>query len=248
MTYVTNPFRFGAAWRRYVSSTLPAQVLSGNVTMSLPVGGVGQVMVAAIGFRSNAAFSMPAGWTQIDQVLSANTADGQPSSCLLAYKIRGASETDPVVFTRSGGNKANGLIVGYTPPAGEAALDTSASFTMPVAFSEINHPGVTVADPNSLVVAVSSLSNPEVDAVQLFAASLSAGQSSALVTPDVVNPVSKADWEWVAFSTTDSAGVACATYLHDVAGVPAGATGAITGYTAFSARVTTIVAAFKPVP
>jgi hypothetical protein len=248
MTYVTNPFRFGAAWRRYVSSTLPAQVLSGNVTMSLPVGGVGQVMVAAIGFRSNAAFSMPAGWTQIDQVLSANTADGQPSSCLLAYKIRGASETDPVVFTRSGGNKANGLIVGYTPTIGGAALDMSVTFTMPAAISEINHPGVTVAEPGSLVVAVSSISNPEVDALQLSAASLSVGQSSALVAPNVAAPVSKADWEWVAFSTTDSAGVACATYLHDVAGVPAGATGAIVAYPVFSSRTATIVAAFKPVP
>jgi hypothetical protein len=248
MTYVTNPFRFGAAWRRHVSSTLPAQVLSGNVSMSLPTGAAGQLLVASIGFRGNASFSMPSGWTEVAQVLQASTVDGGPSSCLIAYKIRGASETNPAVFTRAGGNKAAGIIAGYTLSAGTPTLDTFVSSTMPAALPNIDHPGLTVAEPGSLLIAASAISNFETDAAQLAAASLAAGSSGSLVTPDVTEPVASSNWDWVAFSSFDTAGVACSTYVHELAGVPAGATGAISGITFFSARVTTIVAAFKPVP
>jgi hypothetical protein len=80
-------------------------VTSGNLSPALPAGTVdGDLILAPIAYRSNAAFTLPAGWQLVrdsntGDVLSANNGT---ASAVLAYIVRGAS-APANTFTRTVG-------------------------------------------------------------------------------------------------------------------------------------------------
>lgn len=120
----------------FVAEGTVANVASGNISPGLPAGiQEGDLLIAAIAYRSNAAFTLPSGgeWTQIAQESSGNTsttASTAISSLMFAYCVRGASDPNNT-FTRTGGNVARGMIFAFRPGSGYAfgALDNSASYT-----------------------------------------------------------------------------------------------------------------------
>lgn len=120
-----------AAWGVPKISTA-VTAASGNITLNEPAGiAQGDLMVACISYRSNAAFTLPTGgaWSLVatQQSLGDTDFSAGVGSGLMAYAVRGASAPN-LVFTRTAGDIARGVIVAYT--GGNATpYDTGSSLT-----------------------------------------------------------------------------------------------------------------------
>ena len=219
-------------------------VSSGNLGFSLPPGGAGQLLVAMIGFRSNATFAMPAGWTQIQQAVNADTTTGGQVSALMAFKVRAGGEPAPT-FTRAGGSVAGGCLVGYTPSAGGLTFDTSSIFEQPSATTALAGTAITVASGNALVVALAVMGDYDITPSTTFvAAGLSAAAPPGVLVPGTSTPVNTGQWSDAFFSGRLSPTPRFAAHGWDLAGVPAGSTGAFSGTSVASSRSRMIAASF----
>lgn len=136
--------------------TAITEVASGSLTFPAPTGSPaeGDLLVACIAYKDNAAFTLPAGWSLAGQENTGNTTVGASgvASALMAYIVRGASVPD-LTFVRTGGDVARGRIVAYAGGSG-TPLDTTASTTLAVADSTITVGSITTASANELVVAM----------------------------------------------------------------------------------------------
>lgn len=215
---------------RSVSSVASAS--SGDLTMNAPAGGAqGDLYVATISYRSNAAFTLPSGgeWTLVDEENSGNTtanSTGSIGSGLMAYCIRGSSEPN-FVFTRTGGDIALGRVVAYTPGAGETVtLDQASGNTLGSASTTVTTTGVTTTEDLALVVMAECL-----------ARSTTASRARATDPDEFI-------WRERADSSTTT-GADCGLAISDATKFAAGATGTLTYTAGSSARHVCIVGAFK---
>lgn len=124
----------------FVAEGSVANVASGNVTPGAPAGTqAGDLLIACIAYRSNAAFTNPTGgeWTTIATQQSSGNTSTTASTAIasghMAYCIRGASDPN-FTFTRTGGNVARAMVFAFrgvdpTTPLDNANAVTEASNT-----------------------------------------------------------------------------------------------------------------------
>ena len=240
MPGLLNPFLTSAVLRTF--SNLPT-VASGNLAFTLPTGSAGQLMVAHIGFRGSAAFAMPAGWSQIAQVTTADTTTGGEVSGLVAWKVRGAGEPDPT-FTRTGGGRANGAVMCYGVTGGSYTFNTSSTFAQGSASTTLSTTALTVSAVNSLVVVMGVMAVFDTTPSTSFAA---AGLSAAAPTGTLValsENVRSDRWGDLYFNAWPTVPV-CAVHGWDLAGVPAGSTGAFSATSTGSSHGLMVAAEFR---
>jgi hypothetical protein len=224
-------------------------VASGNLAFAaLPTGSVGQLLIAQIGFRDSPTFAMPSGWTQIVQVTTPDTSLGSRVSGLMAFKVRAASEPTPT-FARTGGGYAVGAVIGYAPAFGNLAFDASSSFAQATATTALAGTAVTVAESDSLLVAVAIVAGQDdTNNSGFVAAGLSKAASPPGLAPSVAS-VSKTAWNQGYWNRVIFGGATGVTAMgFDVANVPAGSTGAFSGTSVVSSRALVIAASFRRTP
>jgi hypothetical protein len=199
---------------------------SGSVTIGLPPGSPGQMMVAIIGFRGSPAFTMPSGWTAARQVTNASTANSGPVSFLFAYKVRTPSDGFNAGFARTGGSVAQGWIIGYTPSSGSlsfgAVSGTAGNTASPATLPSFTPPGAR----NLIVAAVTHGSFWSTPQAGFAAASLPATASPGTLFSGPT--VSATEWTNVAFAARGFGGANVGTQIVDLWDVPNVATGALT--------------------
>lgn len=246
MTGLLNPFILRASQytieRAFGGFDIPT---SDEVFLTLPPGEAGQLLVAQIGFRGSAPFAMPEGWTQIAQVATADTSLGGEVSGVMAWKIREAFE-GPASFARTGGGVAGGIIVGYTPSVGGLTIDTHTVFAQPSATTALTGSALTVSAADSLLVTTAIVAGIDTTLDHDWsAAALAKIAAPSGVVPGTPSPVSRSTWGQTFMASMDAPDTAVTALGFDVAGVPAGSTGAFSGASIVSSRGLVIAAAFR---
>lgn len=125
----------------HIDTTAATEVASGDITLAEPTGAAaGDLLVAYISYRSNAAFTLPTGWALCaDQQSSGNTTantTGSIASGLTAYIVRGASAPD-YTFVRTGGDVAIGRVQAWRSDSGTPVLDVGRSVTRTTAGTNV---------------------------------------------------------------------------------------------------------------
>lgn len=133
------------------------EVTSGNLTLTEPSGSTeGDLLVAGIAYRSNAAFTVPSGWalaaTQQSSGNTVTTTVGGIGSGLLAYIVRGASAPS-FTFTRTAGDVAQGAVACYRCAPGYTwVYDIGSSATMAANGTTVSTAAFTTASTGELLV------------------------------------------------------------------------------------------------
>jgi hypothetical protein len=222
----------------------PVTAASGNLTLTEPAGvQEGDLLVACISYRSNAAFTLPSGWTLVATQQSGGntTANGTGSigSGLMAWIVRGAA-APALTFTRSGGDVALGRIQAYRGQA-SSPYDAGVAETLAAATTAVSVAGLTTAEANELLVFAacgarnSSFTN--------FDAATDPTTASGTGANDTNDP-SVGTWRERADSGTTT-GADCSLGIADAIRGTAGATGNFTVTASSSARHVVIVGAFR---
>jgi len=138
-----------------VSAAVETTVAGGNITLNEPSGAAqGDLLVACIAYRSNAAFTLPSGWALVATQQSSGDIDATNgiASGVMAYIVRGASAPS-YVFTRTGGDVARGTVVCYR---GNHATpyDTGSANTLGATSVTVTTGTITTAEANELIVAM----------------------------------------------------------------------------------------------
>lgn len=94
-------------------------------------------------------FTAASGWTEIEEV----PGGGFSSSCAIFYKVAGASETDPAVFTM---NQAANWIAHVVVVSDHGGYDTADLSPLDQSGTAVDAPTVTPAAADSLVVTMAS--------------------------------------------------------------------------------------------
>lgn len=207
------------------------QVASGGITLGGPTGAAqGDLIVACISYRGTAPFTVPAGWTLVQQVSNGNTSTDPATaiaSGLMAYIVRGSSDPS-FTFTRTGGDVAQGRAFAYKGEFDSLVLEDSVATTAAVASADISSSrGIITTAPGSLVL------------IQSCGAT-NIGSSSAYTsaTSPTDGWTEQTDDESVLGSTTSIA-------VGDNLKPEAGDTGALSFHASVTARHVIIGAAFK---
>ena len=135
-----------------------SEVASGDLTLTEPASVVaGDILVACIAYRSNAAFSVPAGWTQADAQNSGNATSGAGgiASGIMAYIVRGGSAPS-FAFTRTGGDVARGGVISLRNGTDVLSFDTVVGNTLAADNSVASNAGLTTALADELLVSFGS--------------------------------------------------------------------------------------------
>lgn len=220
-----------------------ATVTSGNLTLNEPAGAAqGDLLIAMINYRSNAAFTMPSGWALCAP--TQNTGDtvtsGGIASGMMCYIIRGAS-APANVWTRTGGDLGNGVIVAYSGVDTSSPLDgTGTSNTLAVAATACTTASITTTQADSLIVSFNSCGDNFT--ASAFRATNPA-TSSTTVTDTTTAPTAGAWLRRLVSGTNTGADGALA--FADAVRSTAGATGALLSTTSNTARSVSMAAAFK---
>lgn len=213
----------------YRSIGAVAGAAGGDITLNEPSGAAqGDLIVAFIAYRSNAAFTLPAGWTLVAQENSGDAVSGSAgiSSCVMACIVRGSS-VPSYTFTRSGGDVARGYAVAVQPGAGGVpVLDAFAQRTLPSGSTALSVTGFTTARADTLVVF--GTSGPRGDGTAAWSAQAATDPAALAERGDS--------------STTTGADVSVS--VSTAAKASAGATGNFTATSASSGRSCGIAAAF----
>jgi hypothetical protein len=210
--------------RDFAASGGVASVDTGSCFFTLPPGAEGQMLVAIIGHRGAAAFTLPPGWTAARQIVNASTVAGGPVSYLYAYKVRGPSESNPT-FSRTGGSVAAGWVVGYTPSRGALAFGAVSGITGG-ATSTITIPTFSPAGARNLIIAAGTTGSFWAGAQAGFsAAGLPASPAIGTYVAFPTGTVSSTEWGNVANATRTFGAASVGTQIYDLWDVPAGATG-----------------------
>lgn len=231
-------------WHHAIMSSAVV-VASGDVTMVLPAQTrQGDLLVGCIAYRSNATFTVPSGWTLIDQQSSGDTqvenATGI-SSCVMAYITHGATAPS-TTFTRTGGDLAIGRILTYrghdtlNPLVGFSSITEGASSTTATA-TEL----VTDKSNCLVVVCASGARGTAVTFTGLSARDPSA--ATATTTGASVRPLNR--WQFRQSGASDTGANGSAQFADGIKASPGG-TGSIVATWNTASRNSMIVAAFRP--
>lgn len=142
------------AWSYIATGTAVAD-LADNITLGTPAGtSSGDLFVAIIAYKGTVAFTLPSGWTQIENQNTGNTNSDSTgkSSILMAYIVRGGS-VPSMVFTRTGGDIAHGACIAYRSDAGGISLGEHSSNTHASAVTTATTGTISTAAANQLIVA-----------------------------------------------------------------------------------------------
>lgn len=215
----------------YIGAGSSANVASGLVNPSFPVGGIpGDLYVCFIAGRGSATFTAPSGWTMIEQTTLGNTLTTTSGVGFvgLAYHIRGAvSGPAPANFTRTGGDAGMARVMLYRSSLGSPVIGPSTSATDGASATSHSYGGITTAGSGALILAVCGGGNNDLfsafSAASMGASATGAASAGALET---TNPSSSA-WSRRANATTVS-GADTAIYALDAVQSSSGATGNFT--------------------
>lgn len=216
-----------------------ATVASGNLTLTEPAGiAQGDLMVACIAIRNGVGFAN-GDWSLIQSQLGGDIdATFGIASGEMWYCVRGASAPS-LVFTRTGGDLGHGLIIAYSGAAA-TPLDTSSSNTLAVASATATTGTITTAEPNELIVVMTSAGD-NLTASAFDAATDPATQSNGTDTTTAPTPGT-----WLErFDAGTNTGADGGLAIADAIRTTAGATGTIQATISNSARHVMIAAAFK---
>ncbi len=143
------------AWS-FVNVSSAVVVTSGNITLTEPANvAQGDLLVACIAYRSNAAFTLPSGWSLVaPQQSSGNTSTTTSTSIgsgLMAYIVRGSS-APALAFTRTNGDVALGRIAAFRGVNQSSPYDTGSANTLAVNGTAVTTTGITTAQGAELLV------------------------------------------------------------------------------------------------
>jgi hypothetical protein len=229
----------------YVGVSSVANVTSGNITLTMPAGvQEGDLLVAVISYRSNAAFTSPGSpWVSVTSQNTGNTTQnstGSIGSGHMFYCIRGSSDPG-LTFTRTAGDVALGRIVAYRGNnISSGVLVTQTSTTLGTAATAINVTGLTTANARDLIV-VGACAARNVG-ITNFDAATDPTTTSGTASNETGDPA-EGDWQERADSFT-TAGADCGLAIADAIRATAGATGNLTMTAGASARHVVLAAAF----
>lgn len=231
-----------ASWA-IVGVTNTGAIGSGNVTLTEPAGAAaGDLLVAMIGYRDSAPFTLPSGWALVAAQQSSgdlNTTDGV-GSAVMAYIVRGASAPD-LTFTRSGGNIAIGALGAYRGNHA-SPYDTGSANTLAVSSFTATTGGITTSGSNELIVAMLGMADAGGAGASAFDAT-DPGAASGAVDTTTAPAVGAWTMRHTSHSTVGAdGGVAFA----DAVRATAGATGTIQSTYSLTGRHAMVAAAFKP--
>lgn len=132
-------------------------VATGNVPAYLPASRLpGDLLVACIAGRGNAAFAAPVGWAIIEQLAAGNVSSSGSSTDagmgLMAYRIHESGDVSPV-FTRSGGDAGYSRVVCYRHTSaitlGDSGIEQPAAGAATITLAA----GIDTTTANELIVA-----------------------------------------------------------------------------------------------
>jgi len=209
------------------------QVLSGDITLVEPTGAAtGDLLVAVIAYRSNAAFALPAGWTSVAEENQGDiqTVAAGISSIKVAYMVRGATAPS-YLFTRTGGDVARGSVAAYQPTLGGVpTLDSVSSTTMGASGGVLTLPSITTTNAGCVIIGCMS-------GVRGNASPNWSLQANA------TDPTTHAERQ----DTSSTGGADLSSSISDAPQAVPGATGAFTATCVFSGRHCGALAAFYEV-
>lgn len=219
-----------------------AEVASGNLTLAEPDGILqGDLMIACIGYRSNAAFTVPGDWNLVATQQSSGDTDATNgiASGVMMWAVRGAS-APTLTFNRTAGNVAQGRIFGYSGNQRTSPFDTGSANTLAVASATVTTGTITTALANELIVAMTSAG----DTLTASAFDAATDPTTASGATDTTTVPTAGTW---IERTDDSTGTGAdhGLAIADAIRAAAGATGTIQATISASARHVMIVAAFK---
>lgn len=227
------------AWS-IVGTAAPLTVASGNVTATEPSGAQqGDLMIVSIAYRGNVGFTLPTGWSLVEQQ---NTGDLDATSGiasgLMAYIVRGASTPD-LVFTRTGGDVAVSAVAVYrgnhaSPLGGHTSTTMESSSTMPQTTGTI-----TTAADNSLLVGMVACGDAHT-VTGFVSGGITASDGNNLLT----DPPSTSQWRDRIGNST-GIGADCGLGTADAIKATAGNAFGLTASTSGNSRQAIIFAEFK---
>lgn len=214
---------------------------TGNFDLVEPVGvAQGDLMIACVAWRGNAAITPPAGWTQVFTPQNSGDTDATNgiASGGMWYIIRGASAPS-LTFTRTAGDVALGRIISYSGAA-SSPLDHAAGNTLAVASATATAGAVTPSEEFDLIVAMTSAGDTyNVSAFDATDPATASGATDTTTAPTVGTWIERSD---VSTATGADGGLAIADAIKSTSG----GTGIIQATVGGSARHVMIAAAFKP--
>jgi hypothetical protein len=218
-------------------------VTGGNLTLTEPAGvAQGDLMIAAIGCRDNAAFTVPADWNLVATQQSSGDTDATDgiAGAVMMYTIRGAS-APTLTFNRTGGNVARGAIVSYGPGASTTAIyDTGSANTLGVGATTATTGTITTAVAGELIVAM--LAAGDTNTVSAFDAATDPTTASG-ATDTTTAPTNGTWLERIDSSTATGADLGFG--VADAIRANAGATGTIQATVSGPGRHAMVVGAWK---
>lgn len=224
------------------------EVASGNLTLVTTgaVPSTGDLVIACIAYRSTPAFAAPdASWSIIEQQSSGNTST--TASTAIASGVMMVCESWPasppsLVFTRTGGDVARGLLLVYRGQKASGALDTHSSATLAANSTTPATASITTATEQELLVAmVAGADNHNVSA---FRAVTEPTTSSGARNEDTVGINGENAW-FQRHDSTTTTGADTSIAVGDAIKPTAGATGEVQATHVVSSRHVMIVASFK---
>jgi len=214
---------------------------TGNFTLAEPAGvAQGDLMIACVAWRGNAAITPPAGWTQV--VAPQNSGDTDTTNGIASggmwYIVRGAS-APALTFTRTAGDVAICRIVSYSGGAA-LPLDAATGATLGAANVTVTTASITTAAAGELIVAMTS--GGDNYSVSAFDAATDPTTASG-ATDTTTTPT---DGTWLERSdVTTTTGADGSLGIADAVRATAGATGTIQATMSGAGRSVMIAAAFK---
>lgn len=210
----------------------------------------GDLLVAYIAYRGNAAFSAPAGWTKAVEQNTGNTIsspmeDAIGSAVLFYHVWDGTLDPDAAkVFTRTGGDIAVGNIVAFRCLSGTPVLDVTSGNTLTTASQTATTPGLTTAMDDELLVVLGCSPTTGIN-MGLPLAATDPTAAGAINPYQLEQPSNKWD-ATVRYMTTTGADVNIeAAYAVKQT---QGSTGTISAPCTYSSKHAMVAAAFKYTP
>lgn len=215
---------------------------TGNFTMTEPASSAaGDLMIACVGWRSNAAVTPPAGWSVVATQQNSGDTDATNgiASGTMWYLIRGGSAPD-LVGVRTAGDVLQAQIVSYTG-ALATPFDAGTANTLAVASATNTTATITTAQAGELVVACSSAGD------NLTASAFDATDpATASGATDTTTAPATGIWK-ERFDVGTGTGADHGLAFADAIRATAGATGTIQVTISAIAQHVLIAATFKPI-
>jgi len=214
---------------------------TGDFTLAEPAGvAQGDLMIACVAWRGNAAITPPAGWTQV--VAPQNSGDTDTTNGIASggmwYIVRGAS-APALTFTRTAGDVAICRIVSYSGGAA-TPLDAATGATLGAVNITVTTASITTAEAGELIVAMTS--GGDNYSVSAFDAATDPTTASG-ATDTTTAPT---DGTWLERSdVATTTGADGSLGIADAVRATAGATGTIQATMSGAGRSVMIAAAFK---